>query len=285
MNKFPPRGYRRSEHPLPHNFGNVTVLYGEDETKNSMIFTLLRTSEACLAPDTIEVNPEHASFGEDVGALIQKGSIVPRINLRIYANMTKDAIETDKMRTIKFNWMPIYISFLDSLEAEDSKTAVQIEDILELQHDTTNKDVYPLHSTVKLGGNHPLSNKNAVEVLGDYGLTTTAVQESVAFDKQLFFDALQYYTNSGMLKRVTGKMRTVTIGRDRPYVYHSNNFTNPSVKRGNPYTFCGILYHVPQGDSADQVFGSSDTTNITHLRVSTQVRFDEWNPDFDQTYQ
>ncbi len=287
MVKFPPKGYTTRQYPLPHNFSYYGQLLAEGPTKDSTILPILSTTEAVSQPpDLCEVNPRNSNFAEETGARIYNGSIVPKIGLSMTLALSKLAIETDGVRTIKVNWMPIYISFESSLNAADAKTAVQIEDILELQHDTTNKDTYPLNvaaAKVTRGSSHPLSTVvDSNEALGDWGLTSTAILEHVAFDKELFFDALSYYTNGAMLRKVTGKMRTITLTRDHHYNYYSNNFTYPSVKRGNEYTFCGILLHLPQVDSADQRLFAADVTAIGHVDFFMNVRYDEWNPLFDQ---
>ncbi len=261
----------------------MATLQAENEAKNSTIFTLLRTSEAALDVENVEVNPRHPNFAEDGGPLIHLGSIVPKISMRLSVSLTKGAIETDALRTVRFNWLPIYIAFLDSLDAEDSKLAIDIENILELQHDTGNKDTYPLFSGTKLGvGSQPLSTVPVAEAFGDYGLSVSSVMESVAFASATYFDCKQYMTNRGMLNKVTGKYTSVMISRDKPYIYTSNNFTYPSVKRGNEYTFCGILVHCEQGSSGRQPFLSTDTSVIDHLLVQCDVRYDEWNSQFEQ---
>lgn len=286
--KFPPKGYFAEEYPLPHNFTVASGLFMENEAKNSTIIPILRASEACLTPESIVVNPRNSAFAEDTGATIHMGSIVPRISFKLMARMTKTAIETDGVRSMIFSWFPIYISFLDTLEAEDDKTAVQIEDILELQHDTGNKDTYPLYSGTDVGlvgHTVPMSTiADADEAFGDWGLTTNTIIESVAFDESLMFDALQYYTNKGMLQTTIGKRTVVHLTRDRAYRYFSNNFTYPKVKRGNKYTFCGIMIHVPQADSVDQLPTAGELTGgAQHLDIRCRVRYDEWNPNFDQT--
>jgi len=215
-----------------------------------------------------------------------QGSIVPRLNLSMIANMSKAGRETDKLKNLIFNWMPIYIAFLDDLEAEDSLTSTQIEDILELQHDVTNEDTYPLFSGTDLvvGDALDMSNVNdSNEAFGDYGLTTALTYESVAFDKLAFWANMRYKTNKGKLAKVCGQMRTVMIGHDTPYRYTSNNFTYPTVKRMNPYTFCGILIHLPYAGDGDQVFNANDVTSISHLSIQMQWNFSEWNQNFDQT--
>ena len=274
-----PRGYNQMQYPQPHNFSYQFKLNLEDETKNSAICTLLRTSEVATGVSAIEVNPRNAAFAEDAGPLIHMGSIVPRLNITMLAKAT------DAVTSCILNYMPIYTAFLNNLEAADDKTDTQIEDVLMLQHDTTNKDVYPLHANVNLEGafSQPLSSIAATEAFGDYGLTTDATMESVAFNKENFFDNLQYKTNSSMLKKVTGPMRSIVLGDERPYKFFSRNYTNPIVKRGNPYTFCGILFHLPQVGQFDQVGFAGDTTNIAHVDIKLSCRFDEWNPEFDQS--
>ncbi len=280
----PPRGYRNEEYPLPHNFSQSFSLSAENEALNTAIIQILRTHEGLTAAaETIEVNPRNAAFAEETGSLIGSGSIVPRIEFSLNMRLSKLAIETDKVRALIVNFMPIYMAFLPSLDAEDDKTAVSVEDILEIQHNPTDKDTVALHSTTNLlnATNFPLSTVNA-ENFADVNLTTDAVQESVAFDYQLWKDAMQYYTNGGMLRKVCGAMRWVHLTRDKTFRLHSFNFTNPTVKRGNPYTYCGVMVHLPQVGSAEQIAFAGDTTAIGHVDVFSSTRYNEWNPFFEQ---
>lgn len=281
----PPRGYRMEEYGLPHIFSYRGALSAESATQDATILTILRYSEACANPDTIEVNPRNANFARETGATCCPGSIVPRITMNLDLWLSKGAIETDKIQRLKVNWFPIYTAFLDSLDAADDKTTTDVEGILKLQHETTNRDVYPLNVAKLLDAdNQPLSTINdADEALGDYGLTTTAVLESVAFVKETMYDARSYYTNQGMIRKVMGKMRTIALDRTHGYHYFSNNFTYPTVKRLNPYTFCGILISVPSSEDHDQLTFLGDTTVIPHVNFNMKIRFDEWNPNFDQS--
>ncbi len=277
-----PKGYFQTEFPLPHNLNYIFDFGIETTASNATYIPIILNDEALVNADAVNVNPEHGSFAEADHAYCHKNSIIPRINFTLRAAMTFGAIETDGMRSMPFSWMPVYTSFLNRLEAEDSKTAVQVEDILELEHETVGKSCYPLWATTNLlnGG---LVELHATPTTPLMGLTTDAVHENIVFDKELFFDSLQYYTNAPMLKKVTGSMKTVTITRDRPYIYHSYNFTNPMVKRINPYTFCGVLCYTPLASNVESLVKASETTNISHLRVSAHIRYDEWNPHFDQT--
>ncbi len=284
MPSRPPRGYRDNEHPLYHNFRYTFSMGMESFTKDSTICTIFRTSEAATAPETIFVNPAHPAFVQDAGPLIHNGSIVPRISVQFVVSISKVAIATDAVRYMIVKYAPIYTAFLESLTAEDAKTGDAVEDIVGLQHETTNKDTYPLFETADLpnAGNQPLSTVPATEVFGDYGLTTDAKLQNVTFGEELYYDAKQYYSNSGMLRKVMPGWRTMYLNQNKIFKYNSNNFTNPSVKRGNPYTFCGIMFDVPQAGEGEQPHIASETTDIAHVNIGMHIRFEEWNPTFEQ---
>ncbi len=56
------------------------------------------------------------------------------------------------------------------------------------------------------------------------------------------------------------------------------------VKRGNNYTYCGGLFWVDKPGARGSYGTDTDflsTADDIHFQVG--VRFDEWNPDFDQT--
>lgn len=286
FHKRPPRGYYNYQYPLPHNFEYRGQLTGEGSAQNATILTLFRASEACTDVENIEVNPRHANFAEETGPTIHMGSIIPKVTINMKLALSKEAEVTDNIRRMMVKWAPIYTAFLPSLDAEDDKTGNDIETLIELQHDTGNKDTYPLFNGTKVtsGNNHPLSTvTDADEAFADYGLSTSAVLEYITFDTDTFYDAMQYYTNGGMLRKVMGKWQTTTVTRENEYNYYSNNYTYPMVKRGNPYTFCGILLWVPPVAQAQQYNFIADTTaNLAHVNFGLTVRYDEWNPLFQQ---
>lgn len=287
---FPPRGYQAIQYPLRHEFKYWFYMYGENTTKDSFITTLLATSRDSGSPETVEVNPAHANFVEDTGPRVFLNSIVPRMSVKISAGITGAAknATTYPMKEIFLNWAPIYVAFKEKISAVDSLTGVQVSDIVELTKDSsTNEDVTPKFATVATGaGDQPVSNIVAPgDAFGDWNLGTDLELEPVAFDKQLYFDALKYYSVAGALRSVMPRMNTARLTHERDFNMFSKNFTNPTVKRGNPYTFCGILFHLPQVSqtSVDQVGDTQDVTDIGHVLVKVHVRFDEWNPEFDQT--
>ncbi len=285
----PPRGYTKQQHPLIHSWETQFPLDVEDALKSSTMITLFRAVEATGAED-VEVNPSNLAFAEDAGPAVFMGSIVPRISVQMTARIQKVGFEIDAIAKLMFKWMPIYTSFLNSLDAENVGTpASDIETILELEHDVTEKKVQPIYNGTKLLNNAitngPLSTVSDVETFADYGYTTNQRMEGIAFDEKAFWDAKSYYTNKGMLNKVTGRFNNVYLDYHRKdYTYSSNNFTNPIVKRGNPYTGCFILFHAPQADEVQQLCRDADvTTSVAHIWITLRVRFEEWNPDFDQT--
>lgn len=283
--EYPPKGFGSINYPLPHTFEYFFGLSAEGTTKDATNLPLFRASEVINSVEGIECNPSNPAFGEQPGSLIAMNSIVPKITLNMHFALTKGAIETDKIRAVKMKWMPIYTAFLDSLTAEDTKTATEIEDVLLLTHNVDNKDVHPTYSGTDLDtGTFPVTTRGTTEVFGDAGLTTDLKLESVAFNEASFWDAMRYYSNKQKLATVVGKVHSVVITRDRPYTYFSQNFTMPTVKRGNPYTGCFILMWLPQAGATGQFFQAADTTAaMEHIYGNCTVHYSEWNADMDQT--
>ncbi len=288
FHKFPPKGYRKMEHPLPHQFeynGGFNIL---DNTKLATMCTLLRSSEpASNTIASVEVNPANNDFVEETGPTCARGSIVPRLNFTFRASLSQAMLADWEFAKVQIQFLPIYTSFLNPLEALDDKTNETIEGIMELAHGVNDKKVYPLFNAVDMTNEtaHPMNSVLDTELLGDYGLGTDTSMEYITFGNETMYNALQYYSISGMLKKVIGQRKVFTMSRDRPAFYHSNNFTNPSVKRMNPYTFCAVLIWCSKpgfyshGHTAD--FDSATNKDLVHMSVD--VKFDEWNPDFDQT--
>ncbi len=183
---------------------------------------------------------------------------------------------------LKCNTMKLHTAFLNRLDAFDKKTGNDIETILELQHETTDEQTYPLWNGTKLFESGGTFDYYA----GVPGLTTDQQPEGIAFDKEMFFDAKHYYTNKQMLNSVTDRLKDYTLSEPlvphgRSIISRTSNFVHPMCKTMNPYTFCGELFHVPQTGSIDQYHIASQTTGIEHLTVKGRVRFFEYNPDFN----
>ncbi len=286
FHKRPPRGYTAQDHPLPHNFEYHGGLSAEPTKQHATILTLLRQSEVITNVDQVVVNPSHTSFAEETGATIAPGSIIPKLQVSLNFTMTKLGIETDKIKTLNIQVYPIYTAFLDTLEAQDVRAAnSQIEDIMELQHGTASKATFPLFNGTDLAFQtvQPLNTVLLTEAFGAWGLTVDAKLEGVSWAEPTYHDALDYYSNQGMLRKVVGRAMNFTVKQDHPARFFSHNFTNPMVKRANPYTMCALLIHLRSFGTLNQYGRVGDATAIDHIDFSCGVRYDEWNNEFDQT--
>ncbi len=268
------------KYPLIHNFEWGFGLSAEDVLKASTIVPYLMQDNALVDYENVKTNPENADFAVVAYPNVMAGSYIPKIQLGYTMVIPPSDTEIVHLRV---DTLPIHISMLNRLDAFDKKTGNDIETILELQHETTDEQAFPLFNGTKLfesGGTY------------DYhanvpGLTTTQQPEGVAFDKELFFDAMHYYTNKEMLKTVTGRMRSHILSE--PLVPHGRsmvqkNFTmeTPSLcKFQHPYTFCGDMFSVPQVGSRTQYHLAGETTAIEHLMVKGYCRFFEFNPDYN----
>ncbi len=275
IQKFPPKGYLGNEYPLMHDMEFQFSLNAEDETKNSTLVPIMFQDSLAQTLATTYVNPKSASFEVSAQPNCSPESIVPQLQLSFKCSLTKGAIETDKIRSLSLNYMFINGAFLNRLDATDDKTGFDIETILELTHETDEEQVIPLWANVKL-------SDGSLVPTGVEGLTTTQVYESVAFDKELFFDAMQYYTNNHMLRTMAPSMKTILLKRDYPYTRSGTKPVAPICKFQNPYSFGFLLFHLPQVGSIDQYGLASETTNIPHVTVSGKIRFPEWNKGFFQ---
>ncbi len=271
----PPKGYLGNEYPLWHDLEYQFKLNAEDETKNSTMIPIMHNDILAQVLKTTYVNPKNSAFEVVAQPNCSPESILPSLQLSMRCSLTKGAIETDAVRSLSLNYMFINGAFLNRLDAVDAKTGNDIETILELTHETDEEQVIPLWSGVDL-------TSGSLVPTGVEGLTTDQVIESVAFDKEMFFDAMKYYDNHSMLRTMARSMKTVTIKRDYPYSMHGTKPVAPICRFMNPYSFGFLLVHLPQVGDIDQ-YGLADvTTNIPHVDVKIKIRYPEWNKGFFQ---
>ncbi len=291
--KIPPSGYKSDEWPLVHSFSYRFALSLEAAASDATQIIILRGSkENAVAPELIEVNPANTLFEECDGPLCHAKSIIPRVSLTIDAFVTPTAA-TDVGGAgvpILFNWLPIYTAFENQLDADDLNSTLTTMDILELTKDANFDAVHPLFAgkltnTSLWGQNFPLTTSPpniTDESVDDVGLTTNALPEHVAFNTATYFNHIKFGENSGMLRKMAPRMNTGKASQERPYHFFSNNFTFPTVKRINKFTYCGIIFSLPAADSSRQNFVASEVTAIEHLFFRVNVNYDEWNMNFDQ---
>lgn len=285
--KKPPRGYRMMEHPLPHNFFYAFDLDFMDATKDATILPLFRTDTTAIAADQIICNPTNAGFAEDTGPTILNGSIIPKVMVSAKFNLSQATIADNEFGSVVVNVMPLYMAFLDTYEAKNAgPPSTEVEAIIEMQAISTGKKGVPLYSGIDLtAGTLPMSTITNGDVFGDWKLSVDTKLESVAFTQNDYYDALQYFSIAGMIRKVSGRKRSFVLSRDRTAHMFSDNFTSPSVKRGNHYTFCGLLVwvNIPGTAGSYGAAGDWNGADLDIIHGNVQVRYDEWNVDFDQT--
>jgi hypothetical protein len=173
--------------------------------------------------------------------------------------------------------MPIHMAFKNDYIAIDEKSQKEVQDVLCMQTESTDRQGYPLYNGVKM-----VEKFNGMGTLDANvpGLTTNTIIEGVTFDPESFYDMGQYMTNSGKLKTCHSGLRWFTLSRQKP-VFKIRIKLNSKTKFMNPYTFFGLLTYVPKSDHPFQLTTTAETTNGSHVMVTQQTRYNEWNPDFN----
>jgi len=269
--------------PRIHNFDFGFGLSAENTARASTIVPYMWQNNAIVDYETIKTNPENADFSVVAYGDVCAGSYVPKVSVIWTAVIPPSDTEIVMLR---FDTLGIDISMLNRLDAFDKKTGDDIETILELQHATDDEITYPLFNGTKLfesGGTYDIAPLGG---FADLGLTTDGQPEGVVFDKELFFDAMHYYTNKEMLKLVSDRMRTHIVSEPlvphgRAMIVGGRRRVKSLCKFAQPYMFCAELFHLPQVGSRTQYHLAGETTAIEHLMVKGHVRFNEFNPDFN----
>lgn len=190
-------------------------------------------------------------------------------------SLTKGAIETDKVKTLRFAFMEMYGAFED-FDAKDELTTNTIGDLLELTSESTDRQTYPIYDGTDLTAKYGTSQTLGTDSMG---LTTDTKLENVAFNVENYYDALNYYTTSDKLKRQQSGLRWITLTENNPQ--RLIRFTmKSSVKAINPYAFLGHMIHVPKVGTKYQTHQAGDLSAIDHLIVDYRCRYLEWNDNF-----
>ncbi len=288
MPKFKtPRGYFKSDFGLHHHF-----FYNHNydltlETKNDTIMTIVRTSDDVDTPETTKVNPQNATFdAKDVGPLIHQGSIVDKVKIHTIHTLTELCTETDKIHSLMLHQGMIMGCFADDWDPLSDENSLEVEDIVRVTYDLTNRDVTPKFSGTDLvNGVQPVSNVTQAEVFGSYNLTTDLKEEAVNFDPDVYFDSKRHYSNGGAVNKVMPRLNSIYLN-DKKSTSMSSSFTKFLPERcryGRRGLFVGMLEHLPIYTNERQICDSwVAPTAGAHLNTKVIVDFIEWNQLFNQ---
>ncbi len=284
---FMPRGLESQKHPLKHRFSYAFGLSHITATQNSAWVTLVRSSQdpAMVNPNTIFTNPHNTAVDLETGPLCQQMSIIERI--KIIMTFNKHA-SVNVNNDIKVQFTPFFCAFPEKYDAADDDTGTTVASIMQLTKDATNKDIVPLSTNdLPVDGvselPQPVSTVNDVEVFGDYNMTTDLIMEDTPFDNEAFQKLIIYGTNKGALKSCLGKTRRFSLSRFGGSTVKSfffKKFVPRNIRRIVPYTFFGLLIHVPIDSDIDSYYsGASGTGSKPDVGVRVNVRYDEWNEE------
>jgi len=260
----------------PHRQWLRFKLSAQVNNKQSTIIPHCFYDEGLGAASAQETNPRHANFASVSSTNCFPESDVDIVFASLTFTLTKQALETDKITALRIGFMPIFCSFED-YTAIDELSSLEIQDILELQFETTDNQGFPLFAGVKL--TEAFSGSGTFSALQP-GLTTTQVIENVAFSAINYYDMLQYQTNSGKLKVCQGGLKWLTLTRQRP-VAEVKIKIRPKSKRMVEKNFFGTLITLPQGNDLFQIIPLTDMSAVDHVSVNTKTTFNEWNQNFN----
>ncbi len=270
------------EYPRPHD-NKVSFAMSVESTavRNATIFPIITYDEGLGAMSAYKSNPVNASFVEASTDHCYPTSKVSRVFAHLQCSMSKIMLETDKVHAVRFATMEIHSAFNETGLAADEVSTLDLNEILELQVETIDRQMYPLYNTVDLADYK--SNAKLNMPAEAVGLDTDLELEAVAFNTDDYYDCLHYYTNGHKLASVTSNLRWHTLTRQKPFKdiffnQHSN------TKYLNPYTLLAALIYVPQNADYDSFGRAADTTIDTcTIDFDMHIRYNEFNHEFNHS--
>lgn len=266
-------------YPQPHDMRGGCSFEIDNTTLDQTIVPFCFYDEGLGAPTARETNPRNASFAvvnDEANCFVN--SRVNTIFAEFRFSLTAQALD-DNLPSIRFATMPIWMAFKENYTAIDELSTFEIQDILELQTEATDRQGFPLFvaaadlpeistSRANLGANQP-------------GLDTDVGIEAVAFDVNAYYDMLHYMTNGSMLANSTGGLSWDVLTQQRPFIMKRFQI-NPKVKRMNEYTFGGLLINFPAAGQSEQTMALAELTGSVNLvHMDWTIRYNEWNEDFN----
>ncbi len=265
-------------YPRPH-LQNVIWGHGlETGVVNQFtIFPIIMHDEGLGDPTAYEANPENAAFAVSEEPNCYPDSKIDSVFMQLEFNLTKAALETDKISALKICYMPIFMNFKDDYIAIDELSTLEIQDVLELQTESADRQGYPLFNGVDMPVPVVGSNLLAANVPG---LTATQAIEGVAFSTGQYYKMLQYMTNAGKLRSVQGGLKWISLSKRFPTA-RIRIKQRKSTKAMNEFAMLAVLVGMPSVDDVHQFPTAGETTNVTHVKVRGVYTYNEWGEFFN----
>ncbi len=274
-----PRLMKSTWYPQPHVIIGGTGFELDDETINSTIIPWCFYDEGLGNPTTKETNPRNAAFAvlaDEANCFVD--SRINNVVAEFRFQLSTFAVD-DNIPSIRFAYMPIYMAFKENYTGIDELSQVEVQDILELQTESTDRQGGPLY--VAATDMLEKSTDLALMGLNTPFLDTDTGLEAVAFTPGLYYNMLHYKTNGALLAASTGGLKWDVISPQRPFIRKRFNLA-PKVKRMNEYTYCGMLLHFPLAGTSDQTMSVAENT-VAKVKawVDWNIRYNEWNEFFN----
>lgn len=267
-------------YPQPHDLKYMHTQTLESAThKNAIDIPLICYDEGKGAPSSNFTNAKNVgAFGETNNPHCYPDSSIGQFKCGITFQFGRLASNSN-LPSYKYGVQVIAMAFVEDYTAKDEVTGLEIEDIMEMQHETTNRVGYPLFNGTDV--QIPFTGSTTLGNLQD-GLTTDTKNESIDFDLEMFYDMLHYSPLAGKLKSVQSGIRWFTLSK---YVNHTrkhNIFLKSKVKYMNEYAYLGVRIILPLVGTFYQTLTASDTTvEQAHMSWNLHCRYHEWNENFN----
>lgn len=271
---------KEKQYPKMHSmhYGCGISLNGAGDGRNSIGFPIAHSDDGMGAPSSISTHPENSAFAVVGHSNCHVDSEVPFVDAMLSLKLSKTAIVTDGIQAVKVGYMVIAAAFKEPYEAADELTSTTTAAVLGLQKEATDRQAGFLYN-----GTDVRVLASGLEDTDDAQpfLTLDNDLEGVTFNLDTYYNALQYYSTSELIKKMQFGMKWITLTKNKPYVNIPIRIKR-AAKFMNPYAFCGVLLHVPETDGLHQGLPDTDVSaGGTHLYAVFQSRFPEWNKDFD----
>jgi len=277
-----PRMSKVTQYPQPHTSQGSFSFECDDITLDTTIVPIAFYDEGLGAANVRETNPENAAF-----AVVQNEvNCFPHSRINTIFAQFRFAINSsfldDNLTAIRFATMPIHMAFISDYTAIDELSALEVQDILHMQTESTDRQGGPLYvattdlaekgaTLANMGPNTPFLNV-------DVGL------EAIAFSRSIYYNSLQFLTIKEKMRKVASGLQWHHLTRNRPIITY-NLKIKPNVKRMNPFTYFGLLIDCPSGNPANNDQPHTITRDFVastqYVDVDFSIRFNEWNEDFD----
>ncbi len=272
------RIFTKTEHyPQPHDMALSFAFELDDATIDSTIIPILFYDEGLGSPDAQETHPENAAFAVTSQPNVFVNSRIDKINAQLKISLTSKAID-DNIPAIRIAFMVIKMSFKENYIAIDELSSSEVQDILTLQTESTDRQGFPLFAGPKIAEKFTNSSLMHANVPG---LTTNQKIEGTAFVASDYYNAIHYKTIAGKLKNSTRGLKWLTLTQNRP-IANIKIHIDSKVKRANEYTFYGLLVYCPVVNTTEQIPVTADITAATnYVFCDFYARWNEWNQRFN----